>query len=281
VGYSATVVKVMLASPGDVSQERRLARDVIHEWNAVHAEDRHVVLMPIGWESNAFPEMGDRAQAVINKQILKDCDLLVAVFWTRLGTPTGSSPSGTVEEIEEHLAARKPALIYFSAAPVRLDSVDGEQYEALTAFKESCRQRGLVETYDDLAAFKDKFSRHLAQVVIQKFGDSIPAAEVAKDRRPSGPALSEAAQQLLLEAASDTNGTVVMLASLDGLSVDANHRNFVEHDNPRSEAKWRGAVNELHGLGLIEDRGGKGELFYVTDRGYALADELGGSAVAT
>jgi hypothetical protein len=27
-------------------------------------------------------------------------DILMGVFWTRLGTPTGKAPSGTVEEIE-------------------------------------------------------------------------------------------------------------------------------------------------------------------------------------
>lgn len=71
--------------------------------------------------------MGDRPQAIINKQLLEQSDLLVAVFWTRLGSPTGATNSGTVEEIEEHLAAKKPTMLYFSSAPVRPDSVDNEQ----------------------------------------------------------------------------------------------------------------------------------------------------------
>jgi hypothetical protein len=32
--------------------------------------------------------MGDEPQKIINKRILKDADLLVGIFWTRLGTPT-------------------------------------------------------------------------------------------------------------------------------------------------------------------------------------------------
>ena len=135
MSYTARVVKVMIASPGDVAKERQLIRDVIHEWNAVHAEDRRLVLMPIGWETHSTPAMGDRAQAIINKQLLETCDLLVAVFWTRLGSPTGVADSGTVEEINEHLAAGRPAMIYFSVVPVRLDSVDEQQYEKLRAFK--------------------------------------------------------------------------------------------------------------------------------------------------
>lgn len=40
----------MIASPGDVSQERRVIRDVIDEWNTIYSEDRRIVLMPVGWE---------------------------------------------------------------------------------------------------------------------------------------------------------------------------------------------------------------------------------------
>ena len=46
--------------------------------------------------------MGERAQAIINRQIVKDSDLVVAIFWTRIGTPTGVAQSGMIEEIEEH-----------------------------------------------------------------------------------------------------------------------------------------------------------------------------------
>ena len=114
VTYAATVVKVMIASPSDVLEERRVIREAIDVWNTINADDRKIVLMPLGWETHSSPEMGDRPQAIINEQLLKDADLLVAVFWTRLGSPTGTAPSGTVEEIEKHLAASKPAMIYFS-----------------------------------------------------------------------------------------------------------------------------------------------------------------------
>ena len=40
-------------------------------------------------------------------------------------------------------------MIYFSAVPVRMDSVDGEQYEKLRAFKENLRSRGLCDEYED------------------------------------------------------------------------------------------------------------------------------------
>ena len=141
--YDARVVKVMIASPGDVSTERQQVREVLSEWNSIHSEDRGLVLLPIGWETHSTPELGDRPQATINKQVLADCDLLIAMFWTRIGTPTGASISGTVEEIQEHLRAGKQAMLYFSSAPVRPDSVDEEQYRALKQFKNECYKRRL------------------------------------------------------------------------------------------------------------------------------------------
>jgi hypothetical protein len=45
MGYDARVVKVMIASPGDVSTERQVVRDVLTEWNNIHSEDRKLVLM--------------------------------------------------------------------------------------------------------------------------------------------------------------------------------------------------------------------------------------------
>ena len=275
MSYRATVYRVMVASPGDVPAERRVAADVIHEWNAIHSDDRRMVLMPVGWESHAAPEMGDRPQAVINRQVLKDCDLLVAMFWTRLGSPTGASASGTVEEIDEHVRAGKPAMVYFSSAPVRPDSVDEKQYAALRQFKEECRKRGLVEEYESLSEFREKFGRQLAQTVIRSFAkedheDVAPAVIARRDV----PDLSGAARELLVEAAKDRTGIILCLNTLGGAHIQTNGKSFAEPGNARSEARARGAVRELQSLELVEDRSHKGEVFSVTDAGYRAAELL-------
>lgn len=140
--HTATVLKVMIASPGDVAQERKMIPEVIEEWNAVHSADKGIVLLPAAWETHSAPKMGDRAQAVINDQVLKDCDLLIGVFWTRIGTPTGEAASGTVEEIEEHIKAGKPAMLYFSSVPVVPDSIDQAQYSELQKLKRSANRKG-------------------------------------------------------------------------------------------------------------------------------------------
>jgi hypothetical protein len=273
--YEARVLKVMIASPGDVSAERQTIRDVLTEWNHIHSEDRGLVLMPIGWETHSSPTMGDRPQAIINKQILSNCDLLVAVFWTRIGSPTGVAVSGTVEEIQEHLNAGKPAMIYFSSAPVRPDSVDEKQYAALKEFKQECYTKGLVDSYDTLGQFRDKFSRQLTQTVIRTYtkGNTTITA-TPPPPQPDIPPMSTEAILLLVAASEDPTGRLLRVRHLGGLVVQASGRNFVKEGDPRSDARWEGIIQELQRLQLIEDRGHKGEVFAVTDEGFRVADLL-------
>ena len=97
--YKANVLQVMIASPGDVTEERNAAREEIIGWNYIGSYEKKLVILPVGWETHSSPELGDRPQAIINKQVLDDCDILIGIFWTRLGTPTDLAASGTVEEI--------------------------------------------------------------------------------------------------------------------------------------------------------------------------------------
>ena len=151
----------MIASPGDVHEERNLVRDIIHERNDIHSMTWSLVLLPVGWETHSSPDLGGRPQELINKQVLGQCDLLVGVFWTRIGTPTGEAESGTVEEIRKHVEAGKPAMVYFSTAPVAPQSLDQDQYARLTEFKKWCKTQGLIEEYDNLSDFSDKFRRQI------------------------------------------------------------------------------------------------------------------------
>src|SRR5262245_6595574 len=180
--YSATVLRVMVASPSDVHQERLAAQTIIHNWNVVHSASRGQVLLPVLWETHTTPALGDRAQALINRQIVTNSDMLIAMFWTRIGTPTGESQSGTVEEIEEHLRAGKPVMLYFSNQPVRPDSIEETQYRALVEFRKSVRERGLTEDYESLDQFREKLTRQLAQTIIQSFPVESRATGTAPDQ---------------------------------------------------------------------------------------------------
>jgi len=277
MSYEASVYSVLIASPSDVAPERNVIREILAEWNAVHSFARKTVLLPHGWETNAWPAMGDRPQALLNQQMLIHCDLLVGIFWTRIGTPTGAYVSGSVEEIEEHIKSGKPAMLYFSQAPVIPDSVDAAQYEELKRFRESCRSRGLLETYTDLNDFRSKFYRHLQLRLNQEPFSGAGAAEdgtpqlVAEGDRQAIPSLSREAQTLLKEARQDPMGIIQRLETLGGLLIATNGKSFVEQNDPRTRAIWEDAVRELETEGLIADRGYKREVFRVTREGYEVA----------
>ena len=62
-------VRVFIASPGDVSEERDIASLVVGELNRIFANPFGVDLDAIRWETHAWPDIGHDAQDVINKQI--------------------------------------------------------------------------------------------------------------------------------------------------------------------------------------------------------------------
>jgi hypothetical protein len=221
--------------------------------------------------------MGDRPQSIINRQIGEDCDLLVGVFWTRIGTATGEYASGTVEEIEEHIKTGRPTMLYFSSAPVLPDSVDPEQYRQLKEFRQSCQSRGLYEPYSDIEDFRSKFYRQL-QLKINRdeyFRVTDDGGETfAVQTLPSGPSLSREAAFLLKEAASDRSGQILHLGHLSGTVVQVKGKNLVEDHNERSRATWVGALEDLEREGLIAPTSYKRNIFKVSRQGYEVADRM-------
>ena len=98
---SIQLIKVFIASPGDVSAQRDEVERLIWNWNNEHTDVTNVVLMPIRWENNSIASyaIDKDGQAVINEQILKSSDILIAIFGNRIGARTSDYESGTIEEI--------------------------------------------------------------------------------------------------------------------------------------------------------------------------------------
>lgn len=160
----ATVYEVLIASPNDV-EERDGIRAAVYDWNAAHSRYFGAILLPVMWEHNAAPEMGDRPQAIISRQIVADADILVGVFWTRLGTPTGKADSGTAEEIEEFVQAGKRVMLYFCERQPKLESIDTQQLEAVRAYQAECESKGICWRYQSPADLFRQLSSHLMQAV--------------------------------------------------------------------------------------------------------------------
>jgi hypothetical protein len=163
--YVAQVLQILIASPGDVNDERELITQVIHEWNYLNSRERSVVLLPLRWETHAYPEMNTAPQTAINKQVVDHCDMAIGVFWTRLGTPTETAESGTAEEIARVAQAGKPVMLYFSEAKIRPQSIDLDQYKKLMEFKSILTPNALIEAYSTVTEFRDKLRMQLDRQV--------------------------------------------------------------------------------------------------------------------
>lgn len=272
--FTATVHRVMIASPGDVQPERDLVRDVIHEWNSLHGAREKTMLLPVGWETDVAPEMGDAPQSIINKRILNDADLLVGIFWTRIGTPTANYASGAVEEIEEHLGAGKPAMLYFSSAPAALDSVDPDQYRALKTFKDSCKSRGVFQVYASIDDFRRQFARQLQITMNTECADTDSVSTSTSSTTQAPSELSSEATRLLKAASVSPGGAIYRMLYGGGAEIQANDEVFNADVSPRTMALWESAIEELEQRGLVKAAGTAREVFEVTRAGFTAADSL-------
>jgi hypothetical protein len=69
--------------------------------------------------------------------------LVVGIFWTRIGSPSGEADSGTIEEIERASSANKPVMLYFSRAEINPHDIDMEQLRRLKLFEDRVKQKEL------------------------------------------------------------------------------------------------------------------------------------------
>ena len=190
MSFTAEVYRVLIASPGDTEHERSIIPDVINDWNAASAATTGIILMPVKWETHSTPILGNRPQEIINQQIVNDADLLVGIFWTRIGTQTGKYISGTVEEIQQFVSQDKPVMLYFSETPINPSRIDVEQFTVLKSFKDSMRLKGLTESYSDLTDFRNKFTRQLS-IQLNNLIESINSDLRLQGKEPSEKSLTE------------------------------------------------------------------------------------------
>ncbi|MEV3935602.1 DUF4062 domain-containing protein [Glycomyces sp. NPDC049804] len=148
--YVANVLRVMIASPSDITDARDAVEAAIYGWNDANAKNKQVILQPWRWETSSVPQLGDHPQALINAQGVDDSDVVFGLFGSRLGSPTPSAVSGTVEEIERAVTQGKPVHLYFSTAPLPND-VDTDQLEGLRAFKKQIQDRGLLGEFSNVS----------------------------------------------------------------------------------------------------------------------------------
>ncbi|WP_218017260.1 nucleoside 2-deoxyribosyltransferase, partial [Rhodococcus marinonascens] len=175
--------------------ERDAILRAVMTWNASRAEAAQTVLVPWRWEDNAVPLLGAAPQNIINAQAVDSCDIVVAVFDSRLGTATDTAVSGTAEEITRAAEAGKPVHVWFSSEAIPRDA-DLDQLQRLRDFKAQLQMQGLLGSYtgaDDLmfqvrnTLEHDLDSLGLGHVTIKSRGQSAQVrGRIDKQREQTG-----------------------------------------------------------------------------------------------
>ncbi len=184
-------IRIFIASPSDVQEERNLANEVIDELSWIYGEIFKMSLKCLKWETDVVPDVGEDSQEVINRQI-GTYDVFVGVMWKKFGSPTKNSSSGTKEEFERayslFIKRRSPKIMFYfgTAGFYPSDEDECNQVKKVLKFKHEVSQKGvLYSEFSEPIDFERKLRKHLSRHILQSlFSDTndLKFIEVAVDR---------------------------------------------------------------------------------------------------
>lgn len=182
------LVKLSFCGPSDVMKEITIAQEVVQQWNLHHGEPRGFWIKHQHWSSDSHPEMGDRPQAIINRQMIDDSDIIVAIFWQRFGSPTGVAESGTEEEIRRATRLGKKVMVYFSDLESVAGPADRAQAQMVADFRRLLREKrqGLYASFPSRDHFRSEFTRNLAHVLNELRPQATAAPSIVQSSHGDG-----------------------------------------------------------------------------------------------
>ncbi len=157
---------MFISSPSDVKNEKEIGaiREAVRKFNRSRWS-LPTRIYPVRWDSETLLKSGTPLQTSIDP-LIQQCDFLIAIFRTRLGTPVDGYESGTAKEIATALDEGKQVFVYASqndrviAEAVRSDL---DQYSKLQNFLKQLdhKKNVFVDHYVDEEELKDKFLHEL------------------------------------------------------------------------------------------------------------------------
>jgi len=217
-------LRVFVASPSDIGDERVILEQVVKELNKLLGEKLGLRLDLVKWETDTYPSFGNDAQSVINEQIGDDYDIFIGMLWKRFGTPTIRGESGTIEEFNRAYkrALENPysirIMFYFNDSPVSFSEIeDVDQYKSVISFRKSIGKQGVYYwSYKKAEDFSTLVRLHLGKVM-QDFGtkwgqgteikvntdDTARPKEELADKSQKDPNIEEGFLDLIISSAED------------------------------------------------------------------------------
>jgi hypothetical protein len=204
---------VFLACPGDLVSERSKFPRLIETVNSMRAHSLGFHLEAVGWE-RVIPSFG-RPQELINKE-LELADLVVVLFWNRIGSPASkaSSKTGSVEEFEVarrlYAQIERPLVwVYFRKATAD----GGDQFNAVMAFRRAIEEEKdlFFREYESVEDFEEMFRQHLAAYL-----DGLLRWDIDANVRWMRPEHALMQGSFLAEGVYSYGATMRLFADLDG-----------------------------------------------------------------
>ena len=149
------ILKVVVASPGDVQAERNLIEEVVKDLNQGVAADRKLRLEVARWETDAYAGFHpEEPQGLIDSLLeIEACDVLISIFWNRFGTPTKDAQSGTEHELRKAISSleetgRPHVMVSFNKKHYTPQSdAESEQMGQIRRFRDELSGKALLWSY--------------------------------------------------------------------------------------------------------------------------------------
>lgn len=244
--FIANVYRVMIGCPGDIREEVQIAKEVIIRWTGLHAEHNKVVLLPINWDTNSYPAQGAHPQKLLNQQIAAKSDLLVGIFGARIGSPTDTSQSGTIEEIEEHIQKGKPVMLFFR----KFNDATSNDLIKLESFKNSIKNRCLYREYNQVGDFESCFTNALELFLADRWLKETDTTINESSTQQSTIQFSEEEIEIVRKWVASGNNTAYIIAVKDGPYYILGDQQY-EVKRGREEAMWKDFMERLQKVGFI------------------------------
>lgn len=223
-----------------------------------------IELETIRWETHAWPDVGEDAQDVINKEI-GDYDVLVGIMWKRFGTPTKRSGSGTGEEFERAYdyfkAYQRPTIMFYFRTTPFYSTAPSEvaQFQKVLKFRRKLEKLGVFFwEYGSPLQFERNVREHLIRQIRQwiKSSYKLPAPSAkgskAKTKTPKAktpaPVLTNPARIYLAYAREDLS----IVRSIFYNLAEAGFQPWLDVEQLRPGQRWQVEVgNAISGSDMV------------------------------
>jgi tetratricopeptide (TPR) repeat protein len=172
-------LRVVLVAPDDVDLEIDALKDVIQQANNWRPDAPVDVWW---WRTDSGPGLHlEGPQGLADDRMrVADADLVVAVFWARLGTAVHDAPSGTAHELMKSWQAwrakgRPDVWVYFSTRDVPQHAALDEQFAALNQFRRTLPAEQGTWDFRDSEDLRSTFTAHLGNWLRRQ--EHVPATE--------------------------------------------------------------------------------------------------------